>query len=298
MDLWSMQIPLPLALAVVATFGYLIGRRGKPASGDSTLNSRRELKRAQHVASELEKIALSVRRSLASHHARVHKFKERVGRLGAGQQEAAWKDLCREAEDILKPTLRLATEIAGAYDEIRQQSANLMTFTETRTDPLTGLSNRRALDDVLAAQFALMTRYDTIFSLAILDIDHFKDINDREGHLHGDHMLQQLAKLLDESMRETDIVARYGGEEFVCIMPQTNIEGACVFTDRLRKLVDKELSLTLSGGVAMALSGDTRDTLLARADAALYAAKTNGRNCIFRHDGIETRQVEEEACAT
>jgi diguanylate cyclase len=296
MDLWNLHLPIPLALAVVATLGYLIGRRKRNDNSDSSANPRRELRRAQLVASELEKIALTVRRSLANHHARVHKFKERVGKLSAGQQEAAWKELCREAEEILKPTMRLATEIATAYDEIRQQSANLMTFTEARTDPLTGLSNRRALDDALASQFAMMARYDTMFSVAILDIDHFKSVNDQQGHLSGDRILKNLAILLDESVRETDVAARYGGEEFVIVMPQTNLNGACVFTERLRKLVEQDLSITLSAGVAKASSGDSRDTLLARADAALYSAKTNGRNCVFRHDGVNINQVVEETC--
>ena len=90
-----------------------------------------------------------------------------MGRLSDHRQEAAWKELCREAEDVLKPTLQLATQIANAYDEIRQQSANLMTFTEVRTDPLTGVNNRRGLDDALKAQLAMMGRYRSLFSLVM-----------------------------------------------------------------------------------------------------------------------------------
>jgi diguanylate cyclase len=297
MDLWHIQIPIPVALAVVATVGYLFGRRRNVVANDLVVRSRRELRRAQAVASELEKIAWTVRKSLSSHHASVSRFKERVGRLSDQQQEAAWKELCREAEDILKPTLRLATEIATAYDEIRQQSANLMTFTEVRTDPLTGMKNRRGLDDSLAAQLAMMTRYSTQFSLAIFDIDHFKQINDQEGHLHGDRILQDLAKVFDECVRETDVVARYGGEEFVVVMPQTDLDGACMFSDRVRARIAERLPLTISGGVAMALDGDTRDSLLARADAALYAAKTAGRNRVFRHDGERTEPLPEAVVA-
>ena len=213
------------------------------------VRSRRELKRARAVAIELEKIAWTVRQSLAKHHASVSRFKERVSRLSDGQQDAAWKELCREAENILRPTLQLATQIASAYDEIRQQSANLMTFTEVRTDPLTGVNNRRGLDDALGAQLAMMTRYNSIFSVVMLDIDHFKQVNDREGHLHGDHVLQELARLFDECVRETDLVGRYGGEEFVIVMPQTDLAGACVFAERLRAEVAERLPVTISGGV-------------------------------------------------
>jgi diguanylate cyclase (GGDEF)-like protein len=169
-----------------------------------------------------------------------------------------------------------------------------MTFTEVRTDPLTGVSNRRGLDDALAAQFAMKSRYESIFSVAMLDIDHFKQFNDREGHLRGDRILQDLARLLDDSARETDIVARYGGEEFVIIMPQTDLLGACVFADRFRQKVERELDLTVSIGVASAVDGDTPHSLLARADAALYSAKENGRNCAHRHDGEQTEPIVEE----
>jgi diguanylate cyclase len=278
---WNLQIPAPVALAVIAAIGYLISRWNRPASNDIVVRSRRELKRAQAVAQELEKIAWTVRQSLAKHHANVSKFKERVGRLSDQRQEATWKELCREAEEILKPTLQLATQIASAYDEIRQQSANLMTFTEVRTDPLTGVNNRRGLDDTLSAQLAMMGRYHSRFSLAIFDIDHFKQVNDQQGHLHGDRVLQELARLFDECARETDIVARYGGEEFVVIMPQTDLAGACTFAERLRLHVAERLTVTVSGGVAAALDNDTAESLIARADAALYSAKTAGRNRVF-----------------
>ncbi len=296
-DHWIFQIPVPLALAVVATLAYVLGRRTKPSEDDVGVQSRRELRRAQSVAHELEKIAWVVRRNLAKHHASLNKFKQRVSQLSSQQHEAAWKELCQEAEEMLKPTLQLSMQIANAYDELRQQTNHLMTFTEVRTDPLTGVSNRRALDDTLVSQFAMATRYESKFSLVIYDIDHFKRVNDQQGHLQGDRILQNVARLLDESVRETDIVVRYGGEEFVVVMPETNLEGACVFGERMRAKIEEELPVTVSGGVAAALDGDTAESLLARADAALYSAKTAGRNCIFRHDGEHIESVAEEAPA-
>ena len=294
MGWWNIEIPGPLALAVVATLGYLISRKTNVAANDLVIRSQREVKRAQAVAAELEKIAWTVRQSLAKHHASVSRFKERVSQLGNQQEDTAWKDLCHEAEEVLKPTLQLASQIANAYDEIRQQSANLMTFTEVRTDPLTGVNNRRGLDDALNTQLALTSRYNSVFSMVMFDVDHFKQVNDREGHLHGDHVLQELARLLDECIRETDIVARYGGEEFVVVMPQTDLPGACVFADRLRMQIEGRLEITVSGGVASVGEGDTQETLIARADAALYAAKSAGRNCVFSHDGEETGLVTPE----
>lgn len=299
MDWWNIRIPIPVALAAMAVIGYLISHQRRIVTSDIVVRSRRELKRAHSVAAELEKIAWTVRQSLAKHHTSVSRFKEHVSRLNDQQHETAWKELCREAEEILKPTLQLATQIANAYDEIRQQSANLMTFTEVRTDPLTGVKNRRGLDDAVSSQFALMTRYNSPFSLAMFDIDHFKQVNDQQGHLHGDHVLQELARLFDESIRETDIVARYGGEEFVVVMPHTDIDGACIFAERLRMQVEDRLAVTVSGGVATALDGDTADALISRADTALYNAKSAGRNRVFRHTGDTTELVvDDEAVAS
>jgi len=295
LSIWDIHIPIPLALAVVATIGYVFGRRSSQPNTDVVTRSRRELQRAQSVAGELEKIACELRRSLAKHHSSVSKFRDRVGKLKTQQHEAAWKDLCREAEEVLKPTLRLAAQIASAHEEIRRQSTNLMTFTEVRTDPLTGVNNRRGLDDALGTQFAMMSRYNAIFSVAMFDIDHFKKVNDQQGHLHGDRMLQKLAQLLDDAAREVDIVARYGGEEFVVVMPETDLAGARQFADRFRMRVEEQLGLTISGGVAEALDGDTQDSLLSRADSALYQAKMAGRNCIVQYGESVVPAVPEES---
>ena len=120
------------------------------------------------------------------------------------------------------PRSKLASQLAAAYDEIRQQSNNLMTFTEVRTDPLTGVSNRRALDETLESMFAMMHRYEHPFAVVLLDIDHLQANQRRAGALYGDRMLKAVARLLDDSVRDTDMVARYGGEEFVIVMPQTD----------------------------------------------------------------------------
>lgn len=283
---WTVHLPIPVALAAVATLGYLVGRR-RPAVTESVEEQhRRDLKRAQQVAKELEKIAESVRQHLAAHHASIVEFKDRVFSLGAEQNEPSWHELRREAESMIKPTLKLATQLASAYDEIRQQTGYLMSFTEVRTDPLTRVSNRRALDEYLTSHFALMNRYKLPFSIVIFDIDHFKKINDEQGHAYGDSLLASMGRALADSVRDTDLVTRYGGEEFVVVMPQTMLEGGCIFANRLRERIESTLPLTISGGVAAAADGDNSQTLLARADAALYGAKAAGRNRVFYHNGL------------
>lgn len=297
MDFGSLALPGPVAMALVALLGYLVGYRRRPAENDLVVRSRREMQRAQMVAAELDRIAGAVRHSLSRHQAILCRFKDNVGKLGQQQQEAAWKQLCQEVDEILRPTLRLANQIATASEEIRQQTVNLMSFTEVRTDPLTGVTNRRGLEDALVSQLALLNRYATQFSLAMFDVDHFKQLNDRFGHLEGDRMLKELAQLMDECARETDFVGRYGGEEFLIIMPQTNLEGACAFSERLRAIIEGQLRLTVSAGVATANDGDTRDSLLTRADDALYSAKAAGRNMVFRHTGEEAEPVVQAVAA-
>ncbi|MFH1921215.1 MAG: GGDEF domain-containing protein [Planctomycetota bacterium] len=295
MDLWSTQIPSSVALAVVATLGYWIGRRGRNRQRDTIERSKRTLRRAQSVARELENIAWILRRNLSRHQASLVKFKHRASHLSAERQEEAWKELCREAEEVLRPTVQLATQIADACDLIRRHSHHLMTFTGSRTDPLTGVFNRRGLDDALAKEFARLNRYELGFSVAIFDIDHFRRVNEQQGHVEGDRLLKQIGRVLNDTVRETDVVARCGGEEFVVVMPQTDLAQASLFAERFRKAIEKNLPLTASGGIAAVLDGDTADTLLGRADAALYGAKTAGRNSVFRHNGERVESIWEDA---
>lgn len=287
-DFAHLGMPGPVGLAIVALLGYIVGRLRKQVPIASEPQARREIKRAQAVAKSLEAIAGDIRKDLARHRASLDRFKARVTSLGNEQTEASWKDLCAEAEEILGPTMHLATQIAHAYDQIRQQTNHLLTFSDVRTDPLTGVCNRRAMDDALASLVAMKNRYNMGFSLAMFDVDHFKQINDRQGHLAGDGVLKAVAKMIEETARETDIVTRYGGEEFVVIMPQTELRGASVFIERMRQKIEKMLTVTVSAGATAAIGdGETSDAILLRADAAMYAAKQAGRNCTFIHDGTK-----------
>lgn len=157
------------------------------------------------------------------------------------------------------------------------------------TDSLTRLMNRRALLERLNAEVDRARRFKSQLSLLMLDLDHFKLVNDRHGHLVGDAILRQTGALLSSAVRTIDVVARYGGEEFVLILPETAIEGAVTFAERLRERVqeydfeidaERAIHLTCSVGVAtfptqFVLS---TDDLFARADEALYRAKSGGRN--------------------
>lgn len=151
------------------------------------------------------------------------------------------------------------------------------------TDPLTGLLNRRAMADHLAASHALVQRGAQPMSVILLDADHFKQINDRAGHAAGDQVLIKLSALLRGQLRGSDRIARWGGEEFLVMAPATGLHAAHELAERIRRAIAAAewghgLAVTVSLGVAECRPQDTVDGLLARADRALYAAKASGRD--------------------
>jgi diguanylate cyclase len=285
MDLFLLGLPIPVALATVTVIGYLVGRHQRPRQAPTSEATRRELKRAKAIVQDLEQIAQRVRRELAMHHANLTAFKRRVDELSRAPESSDWRQLCDEAERLLKPTQDLAMQLAHAYDGIRQQSSRLMTFTGQRCDPLTGLCNRQALDETLENYLTMHRRYGMLFSVAIFDIDNFNAFNEKHGHGHGDRLLKQIASLIDQQARDTDVVTRSGGEEFIVVLPATELPGATNFAERMRATIERMSSLTVSSGVATVADGDDAKVFLTRADSALYAAKAAGRNCVYCHNG-------------
>ena len=161
-------------------------------------------------------------------------------------------------------------------------------------DGLTGLYNRRQFELGLEQEFNRTKRHPANFSLAILDIDFFKKVNDTYGHQYGDYVVKTVADLMKSSFRKTDLLYRYGGEELVMIMPETNIEGAVIPVQRLRRSVEEysfdyngvKAKVTVSIGLTMNFSEFKNATeLLKSADEALYRAKEGGRNRVIIHEG-------------
>jgi diguanylate cyclase (GGDEF)-like protein/putative nucleotidyltransferase with HDIG domain len=154
-----------------------------------------------------------------------------------------------------------------------------------REDPLTGLRNRRGFDEALDLEVERAQRSGTPLSLLIGDLDHFKRVNDRLGHLKGDEALVRAGRVLARSKRRIDLVARFGGEEFAVLLPDSDEHGAYVVAERLRRtireeFVDDSTSLTISFGIAsFPHHGASPDALMSCADQALYAAKELGRDC-------------------
>jgi diguanylate cyclase (GGDEF)-like protein/putative nucleotidyltransferase with HDIG domain len=156
----------------------------------------------------------------------------------------------------------------------------------SQTDALTGVGSRRLLEDKLEAECARAKRYKRPFSVAIIDLDNFKTINDVFGHATGDDALKKLAECMESQKRIPDILARYGGDEFVILMPETEAKDALTFMERIRVKVQqievqKNVSLTISCGIAQSMPdfSDSSSDVIRRADLALYEAKSAGRNC-------------------
>lgn len=163
---------------------------------------------------------------------------------------------------------------------------------ENATDPLMGIYNRRHMDRCLQQEAAKAQRYNLDLSVMLIDIDHFKKINDNYGHQVGDRVLQALAQLIKGSVRDFDMVFRYGGEELLVLLPYTNVNGAMILSERLCEWVaarclvkqdvdgcNEDLRVTVSIGVSsFCPAHEDIGRTVARADAALYRAKNNGRN--------------------
>ena len=182
--------------------------------------------------------------------------------------------------------------LLGHHVAIVFQNARL--FDSATFDSLTGLLRREAILDFLARELDRAARYDRPLTVGMADLDHFKEINDRYGHLAGDELLKRVAQELAAGLRSTDAVGRYGGEEFLIVLPETDLAGARVVADKLRRLVEtvrspmddgEEASVTISIGLASRADGGlpkepTPRDLLEHADRALYRAKEEGRNRI------------------
>ena len=219
---------------------------------------------------------------------------------GANDTAAREKAFIAGANDFIAKTsdhveflarVRAHVKLAQTIQELEQSRRYLKE--QADTDPLTKLANRRSFFASASTNLAQMQRQNEHFSIIILDIDHFKRINDTYGHQAGDVVLQQLATVLSTAIREGDSLARIGGEEFVVASPYTNRLAAIVLSERLRKAVEdsefiyesNRIPVTISLGVAsMNKGGDDVDKLLAVADARLYLAKQKGRNRICASD--------------
>lgn len=159
---------------------------------------------------------------------------------------------------------------------------------QSRTDPLTGVLNRRAILSQIENELSRAKRDNAHISISMLDLDHFKKINDTFGHLAGDAVLRESMNRVEETIRTYDAVGRFGGEEFIVVLPGAKEADAFIIADRIRMKINEKnanidgvsIPFTISQGLATCNGELTADELIAKADEALYRAKQNGRNCV------------------
>lgn len=179
-------------------------------------------------------------------------------------------------------TLSTASVFAYSFSVLVAKQSKILKQ-QAQTDVLTGLGNRRAMEAELETELSRLKRYKGDSCLMILDIDHFKSINDKFGHATGDKALNALANIVKQRLRKCDRIFRYGGEEFVIILPNTELQHGVLLAEYFRELVSHtelidEVNLTISVGVTEMVVGEDWKTCFERADRHLYVAKKQGRN--------------------
>lgn len=242
-----------------------------------------------------------------------------VGAVSRYRGDSPCLDLAPDGPDEVKQLLLAFNEMAAAVyrqtEELEQavaertgelrtvnrqlEEANIKLAELAVTDALTGIANRRAFSERLSLELERSRRMLSPLSLILFDIDHFKKLNDTQGHLEGDAALVRVAKLLEENSRSVDLAARWGGEEFVLLLPETSVDEAYLVGEKIRKRIQEANisgGVTISGGVAaLPDHASNGEELLAAADLALYKAKGAGRNRIetpelLRRVGTEVAQ--------
>jgi diguanylate cyclase (GGDEF)-like protein len=206
--------------------------------------------------------------------------------------------------EIVLANQGLQSKLDTAEGRLQEQAVEIEAhISRSLTDPLTGLPNRREFNERLEERMGAWNRRREVFSLLLIDVDHFKKLNDQHGHLAGDQMLAAIGGALRGAIRREDAVARYGGEEFAILLPNTTVEQAAQVAQKVREAAartvvnhnEHKLTVTVSGGIAAIQPNESVEMLIQRADSALYAAKAAGRNCSFAHDGVDCRLVDGQA---
>lgn len=285
--------------------GYWL-RRGAAMQGQADMH------RAQRLAANLKGLTQDLGKSVGEHQRAFAAVETRLNSEGTSQHLPTTDMIIGVVGEIMRANRQLQTELEQTRQQVIAQAAEIDAYlARSLTDPLTDLPNRRALDEHLAKATEEYRSDGTPFSVLMIDLDHFKPINDNFGHPMGDRVLRETAIALREALRRHDFVARYGGEEFAAVLPgatasdsrravETTLGALLPLAEKFHYL---GRSLTASCGVASILPGESVDSLLSRADMALYEAKRYGRNAAFQHTGegavwiADGPRVEEEPVA-
>lgn len=237
--------------------------------------------------------------STGEYHAKIENYNQKISRADN------LPELSHLLEDIMRDTRVIQTSVMRSHEElisarkqvtdaeerIKKLEGELEQISElVHEDQLTGALNRRGMDEMLERETKRADRGNTPISIALLDIDNFKRLNDTLGHQAGDSALVHLTSVIKEGLRPSDAVARYGGEEFIIVLPDTGLEEAVETINRLQRELTKKfflhnnerLLVTFSAGVALRENGEDAEDVIGRADKAMYQAKQAGKNRVFK----------------
>ena len=271
--------------------GVVIGRQLRSPKPGKV----RDLQHTSAIATRLKSIASGMSSSVGKHSGELQRATELLTE-GEDRGEEALADLVANViGNVVQSNQSLQAKLDTAEGRLHEQAVEIEAhISRSLTDPLTGLPNRREFNERLEERMSAWNRRQEVFTLLLVDVDHFKRLNDQHGHLAGDRVLSLLAGCLRSAIRREDAIARYGGEEFAILLPNTSLEQAAVVAknvgDAAERLVvqhnNYQLAITISGGLASIQPGEQVESLIQRADAVLYAAKAAGRNRSFSHDGV------------
>ncbi len=269
---------------------FVVSNRGQKTLDEAAIG-------AQKVMLEVLRVVNDFGGETKHYNQDTDKYLEHISREFDGNDNVknVFKELIDATKNLRQSGEKITHKLEESTREINSLRKNLQQVTvEAQRDFLTGIFNRKTFEKLIDEQMLVAKETNSELCLLMIDVDHFKNFNDKFGHLLGDEVLKIVARTLTDTLKGRDVVARFGGEEFVVFLPDTPIEGGMKVADMIRSsIATKELkrrdtgetfgSITVSIGVSrFRHDSDTLPTLIKRADDALYAAKHNGRNCVIK----------------
>jgi diguanylate cyclase len=266
------------------TAGIALGMWLRRTKSTTPPSGRHEMIHASEIAKRLRSLADDMSSSVGEHRARLDNASQLLASNEGRSGPALAELVVGVIDEIVRANHHMQSKLETAESRLQEQANEIETYiSRSLTDPLTGLPNRREFDNRMEERMAAWKRRQEIFSLLIVDVDHFKKLNDQHGHLAGDQMLAAMGKALRSAIRREDAVARYGGEEFAMLLPHTSLEQGVQVAQNVRDAVARisvdhngqQLTVTASAGLATIQTDEHAELLIHRADAALYAAAPN-----------------------
>ncbi len=269
--------------------GFLVKSRMGGGSGGEASASNEQEGLAKQVLERVQGLTQRVVTDVNQHHTAIAAVDKELNN-SSGKSE----DVLRLVSRLVKANEDVQRKLAVAETKLDTLAQQIETHhVEARTDALTGCANRRAFDEEIETLFEDYRHSEAPFSMLMIDIDHFKQVNDTRGHHAGDEILRSVGRILRQQVRARDIVARYGGDEFVVLMPGLGMNQAKLGAEVIRETIERSvfplgnetLYTSTSIGVSETMPYEDLSELIGRADQGLYAAKNAGRNRVYWHDG-------------